>query len=69
MPKGYNKANKNVKFIYNKNVYGKRRQGKWNLPRKARSRGKVYYYKIFMTYCFKYVHASREMVVHLTRCA
>ena len=36
------------------------------LPRKARSHGKVYIKRI-MLYCCIYVHATREMIAHLTR--
>ena len=50
------------------NVNNLNTQCKRSLPRKARSHGKVYIKRI-MLYCWIYVHAPREMKVHLTRCA
>ena len=49
--------------------YSKLRKGVRSTPRKARSRGIIYLVKRFITNFFIYVHASREMTAHLTRCA
>ena len=47
--------------------YSKLRKGVRSTPRKARSRGIIYLVKRFITNFFIYVHASRDMVAHLTR--
>ena len=47
----------------------KLRKGVRSTPRKVRSRGIIYLIKRIITNFFIYVHASREMTAHLTRCA
>ena len=49
--------------------YSKLRKGVRRTPRKVRSRGIIDIVKKFITNFFIYVHASREMTAHLTRCA
>ena len=49
--------------------YSKLWKGVRSTPRKVHSRGIIYLVKKFITNFFIYVHASREMTAHLTRCA